>query len=357
MSQAPGLFVPPEFSGSLSAPLPRVISRSNGSPHTTPPLHAPQLVKGQSLRGAIIAFDIDGTLINHSGEIEKELVDGLRELQARGARIIVATGRSIPAVMPILDVLQLDHEWVVCSNGAVTVRVTRTHDAHSLFGAPDAPLHAHHQKEKRAPEKRSVPNTQHKEPSALFTLSTAMSYEVIDAVTFDPTQVIEILHRALPHALIGVEDIGRGFKVSQPFPEGELIGHEQVVGLEGLTQHPVSRVIMRAPDMDVEEFRQAVNKVRIESIPWDIGWTAWLDVAPPFTTKAAALQRLANSLNVIRSRCVAVGDGTNDETMIAWAGWGIAMGQAAARTQKRADTVTATIENNGALDVVRALLE
>ena len=44
----------------------------------------------------------------------------------------------------------------------------------------------------------------------------------------------ELVHRELPHALVAVEEIGVGFKVSTPFPPGELWGEETVVPMEEL---------------------------------------------------------------------------------------------------------------------------
>lgn len=322
------IFVPPEFVGSQSAPLPKIIQSSTRPSKIT----APEMIKGAGLKGALIAFDVDGTLITHDGEIEQDVIDGLKELESRGARIIVATGRSIPAVMPILGVLNLKNEWVVCSNGAVTIRMKNT-----KIATPDL--------------------LQHDATRALQNFNSTEHYDIIETITFDPSEVIEILHQLLPNALIGVEDIGHGFRTSKPFPDGELIGTEKVVGLEALKQEPVSRVIVRAPEMEVHDFKATLSKVNIEPIPWDVGWTAWLDVAPPFTTKASALQKLANSLRVIRARCIAVGDGTNDESMISWAGWGIAMGQSEAKTQAKADTVVNPVEQGGALQVIEALLE
>ena len=53
-------------------------------------------------------------------------------------------------------------------------------------------------------------------------------------MTFDPRPVLERMRVALPAALIAVEELGVGFKVSEHFPEGELMGETRVVDWEEL---------------------------------------------------------------------------------------------------------------------------
>ena len=61
---------------------------------------------------------------------------------------------------------------------------------------------------------------------------------------------------------------------------------------------------------------------------------------------------MARSLNVPVENTVAVGDGSNDKEMIAWAGTGVAMGQARDELRNLADRVTGTVEDNGLAQVL-----
>lgn len=315
------VFVPPEFAGSQSMPLPRIVRR--GDLADEPCVDVPDVFRG-NIDNILVALDVDGTLVSHQGELDCELLEGLHRLESAGAHIVVATGRSIPAVMPIVSTLNLSGDWAICSNGAVTIRT-----AHS-----DAVKDRHD-----------------------YTCQENFCYTVTDRVTFDPTEAIHLLSQALPGALIGVEAIGRGFRVSEPFPEGELIGEQIVQTLEELTSEPVSRVIVRAPHMNRDDFAHAVSQAGLHSIPWDIGWTSWLDVSPPQTTKASALHKLATQLGVPQQRCVAIGDGSNDKSMIQWAGWGVAMGQADDDVKEVADTISTSVEDGGARRIIEALLK
>jgi hydroxymethylpyrimidine pyrophosphatase-like HAD family hydrolase len=54
---------------------------------------------------------------------------------------------------------------------------------------------------------------------------------------------------------------------------------------------------------------------------------------------------------------VAFGDGLNDHEMLLWAGWGVAMGNAARITQELADEVTASNDDDGVALVIERLLD
>ena len=67
-------------------------------------------------------------------------------------------------------------------------------------------------------------------------------YRILEVVTFDPKPALEMLRGSWPDAVVAVEEIGVGFKVSAPFPDGELVGEVRVVSWEELTSSPATRV-------------------------------------------------------------------------------------------------------------------
>ena len=76
---------------------------------------------------AFVALDVDGTLLEFNGSLSRSVADAVRRTVAAGAHVVVATGRSMHATMPVCDALGLSYGFAVCSNGAVTVDVaTRT---------------------------------------------------------------------------------------------------------------------------------------------------------------------------------------------------------------------------------------
>ena len=144
----------------------------------------------------LVALDIDGTTITHGGELRPAVLAAVRAVADAGHHVTIATGRTIAGTLPILAALGLRTGYAVCSNGAVTIRL---------------------------------------DPSG------AQGYELVDVVTFDPRPALDLLHGQWPDAVVAVEVLGRGFRLSAPFPDGELEGELTIVPWEDLASEPVTR--------------------------------------------------------------------------------------------------------------------
>ena len=68
----------------------------------------------------IIALDIDGTLTNSKKEITKPTLYALLDIQDRGYKVVLASGRPTPGMVQLADELQLDKygSFVLSFNGA-----------------------------------------------------------------------------------------------------------------------------------------------------------------------------------------------------------------------------------------------
>lgn len=262
----------------------------------------------------LVALDVDGTLMLHDGSVSPRVLEAVRRLEALPhVTVVVATGRSTVATLPVLEQfgLMTPGRPVVCSNGAVTVEVDPT---------------------------------------------TEGGFSLLDVVTFDPAPAVSLLRRELPDALIAVEEIGVGFKVSTPFPEGELMGQETVVPMEELLADPVTRVTIRDPRSTPEEFSELVERMGLHGVSYAVGWSAWLDLAPEGVSKASALEQVRRRLEIEPYRTVAVGDQRNDIEMLTWAACSYAMGQAPAEVVEAADRMTGTVEEDGLADALEEVL-
>jgi hydroxymethylpyrimidine pyrophosphatase-like HAD family hydrolase len=258
----------------------------------------------------LIALDVDGTIIDYDEALSERVRGAVRGVLDAGHHVVVATGRSLPGTLPVLDRLGLVDGWCVCSNGGVTLRL-------------DPAL----------PE----------------------GYEVADLVTFDPSPALRLLREHLPTALYAVENVGIGFRLTAPFPPGELYGELSYVDFDELLTMPAPRVIVRSPEHTPEDFLRIIERVGLHGVGYAVGWTAWLDLAPDGVSKASALEPVRAALGVPPERTVAVGDGRNDVEMLTWAARGVAMGQAEPELLAVADEVVAPVEDDGLADVLEPL--
>ena len=259
----------------------------------------------------LVCLDIDGTTVDHDGELHEPVRATVRDVVDAGHHVVLATGRGIGGTLPVLDALGLVEGYAVCANGAITLRLD-----------PDL----------------------------------ESGFEVLEAVTFDPAPALRVLREAFPTALVAVEELGVGFKVSAPFPEGELNGAPRVVPFEELMAHPVTRLTIRDPESTSEEFLAGTDRIGLHGVEYAVGWSAWLDITPEGVSKAAALEGIRRRLCVEPEHTVAVGDQRNDLEMLRWAARGVAMGNAPDEVKAAADEVTGHVDEHGLVDALRPLL-
>ena len=259
----------------------------------------------------LVALDIDGTTVNHEGELSPAVREVVRDVADAGHHVTIATGRAVVGTLPVLDRLGITTGYAVCANGAVTLRLDPALDT---------------------------------------------GYEIIDAVTFDPAPALRVLREHFPSALIAVEELGVGFKVTAPFPDGELDGNPRVVSFDELMATPVTRLTLRDPTSTSEEFIERTEQIGLHGVEYAVGWSAWLDINPEGVSKGAALEGVRRRLQVEPMHTVAVGDQRNDLEMLRWAARGVAMGNAPDEVKAAADEVAGDVDDDGLVPVLRALL-
>lgn len=250
------------------------------------------------MTSCLVALDIDGTLVDHNEAMSPAVVKAVQAALGAGAHIVLSTGRAMLGITHVIDMLGLESGHCVASNGAVT------------FSYP--------------------PTT------------------ITSATTFDPGPAVRMVLEHVPAALVAVEVIGRGYRANLPFPEGEINGEMWLESVDDLVREPVTRVIIRDPRSSAEDFLALAEKVGLHGTNYFVGYTAWLDLAPSGVSKASGLAMVAQALRVAQADVLAIGDGRNDVEMLAWAGRGVAMGQAPDEVKAVADAVTGTLAEDGA---------
>lgn len=259
----------------------------------------------------LVALDVDGTLVNHDGHMSPAVREAARAVVEAGHQVVVATGRSLNATLPVIELIGLTCGYAVCSNGGVTLRI-------------DATL--------------------------------ADGYEVVDRVTFSPGPALRALRTKLPTAKFALEDEAGRFLSTERFQDATFGIEAEGVDFETLADATAVRVVVASADNTPDEFAHAIDSAGLHGVTYSVGWSAWLDIAANGVTKASALELLRRELGVDPADTVAMGDGRNDIEMLDWAARGVAMGQAPAEVAAVAQEITGTVEQDGAAAVLRSLL-
>lgn len=258
----------------------------------------------------LIGLDVDGTLVDHDGTMSSSMRDILRRT-ATEHTVVIATGRSLGATLPIVEAAGITRGYAVCSNGAVTVQMD--------------------------PEAEG-------------------GHRIVDTRSFQPGHALRTLREVAPDAHYAVETADGAFHSTAGFQDASFGVEATEANLDELMELEAVRVVVHVPDLSPQEFSEVIAQSGVHGVEYSIGWTAWLDMAAPGISKASALEAIRERLGIERLATVAVGDGFNDTEMLTWAGVGVAMGQAPQGVKAVADVVTESIYEDGTVLVLEGVL-
>ncbi|MFI9388200.1 HAD family hydrolase [Kutzneria sp. NPDC052558] len=260
------------------------------------------------MRPALIALDVDGTILDSTGVISPAVRSAITRARAAGAHVVLSTGRTVLGVRNVISLLGFTDGTVLCSNGAVRLD-----------------------------------------------LATG---EVIALATFEPAPVIARLRSLLPGVVFSLEEPGVGNRVSDGYP-GDIVGTRRQVDDLELGATPTTRMVAYWHGVTKEQLADLMDVSDIAGVTWtyDHHSDAWLTVVAEGISKASALEQLRLELGVSPQATVAFGDGHNDIAMLRWAALGVAMGNAAADVRAAADEVTGTVAEDGVATVLDRLLD
>ncbi|KRF21081.1 haloacid dehalogenase [Nocardioides sp. Soil797] len=258
-------------------------------------------------RPKLVALDVDGCLLEWERGTDKSsefVAPAVREAVGRvvraGVPVVLASGRSPLGLVDVARLVDLPEPgWVVGSNGAVIARTG---------------------------------------PSS-----------VAQATTFDARATVLAVLDRFPEAMVAVEEPGLDYRVSRPFPRGELSGGSVVTAAEELGSRPACRVMVRRPDdaSASQDLHALVSELGLTGTDYVANLTSWLDISPVGVSKASALAYVGLQLGVAAADVLAIGDGRNDIEMLQWAGRGVAMGQAVQDVHAAADASTTGVGEDG----------
>ena len=250
---------------------------------------------------AVVASDVDGTLLASHGALSPTTADELRTLDDAGVVVVALTARPV-RLLRVVEPLWSLVRYAVCDNGATTWD-TRTGRivAATTWGPRDLDVLAH----------------------ALRLRVPALSLAL---ETFEGT-IAEPAFARLAGLRIDVE-VTRTVGTLAP---------------EGAATKLMAIADGYAPDVLCEALAPGLNmRCRLTH-----SGGAFIEIGPPGTGKAAALAALCEEWGVNAADVVAFGDMPNDADALAWAGVGVAMANAHPAVLAVADDVTLSNDDDG----------
>jgi Cof subfamily protein (haloacid dehalogenase superfamily) len=262
----------------------------------------------------VIATDLDGTLLDSNHQVHSLTVRTLRELEARGVRFIIATGRHYRDVVGIREVLGID-AYLITSNGA------RIH-------APD---------NERIYARDINPDAVRR----LVQPDLAGSERVIVNLFADDAWLID---RHAPHLLVFHQDSGFNYEVM------DLREHDG---------ENVAKVLFIGEPEDLKLTAANIEREFGDSVYVTYSLPDCLEVMTSDVSKGRALRFVLDRLDIDSARCVAFGDNMNDIDLLETAGRPFMMANANPDLMARLPHVPRTGNNfeEGVARQLRALFD
>lgn len=254
------------------------------------------------MRFKLVASDIDGTLIHDDGTLSPPTIDVLAKLPVP---FVLVTGRPVRWLHQLYEQMPTPVP-AVCANGAVVYD-----PAHDRILRADP-------------------------------LSTDLLLDVTKR-----------LREAVPDVALAVEvEDGRSFWYEETWPvrwEGRLPHQVRVLTTpEELTSVPAVKLLARSASHEPDAFLELVSRTLGElAETTHSSKSALVEISAPAVTKAAGLAWLCERDGIDASEVLAFGDMPNDIPLLAWAGHGVAMGNAHPAARAVADEVTRTNDEDG----------
>lgn len=258
----------------------------------------------ESIMIRLAAFDLDGTLMGADQSVAPRVQQAIAKAQRRDVVVTLATGRMFAATRAFAEDLGITAP-LICYQGGWVQSV-----------ADDEPQH-------RIPLSKKI--TQN---------ALALAQD-----------------RGWHTVLYADGHVYLWEKLYNPSFYERLLGADITVGvpwMEVLAEHVPDKVLFVAEPEAIPEMAQILKRHFEDNAEIVQSHAKFVEVVPLGANKGAALAWLASHLEIPQAAVMAVGDQENDLAMVAWAGVGVAMGNATPQVQSAADWVAPPLSEDGA---------
>lgn len=264
----------------------------------------------------ILALDLDGTLTNSKKEITPHTLDVLIKVQQKGIRLVLASGRPIPGIMPLAEQLHLQEYggYILAFNGGLIIDCASGEPIYQKVLDTSVYKHLY-----------EVGNTQ--DFRILSYLDDCIACEDIEN---EYVRYVAQLNKMKLKKLNSFLD-----EINFPEPKCLIVGNEEKLAV-----------------LEQELVRYYKGKMSIyRSEPF------FLEILPLGIDKANRLEYLLNYLGLKKEELMVCGDGYNDLSMIEFAGLGVAMSNAQDVIKEAADYITLSNEEDGVAAAVKKFIK
>jgi len=265
----------------------------------------------------LVVTDMDGTFLNSKDEISDENLKVVKQLNERGILFSIATGRLDTMIKPYLRQIGNNSPVISC-NGALVRNVIKGEFYHAQIIKND---------------------------DFIKVIDICKANNLIFSVYCEYTVYSESIEGRIKYFVERNESLRKDEKVSIKIVNNIYTDLNEKV-FKILVTNDNSKLL--------ERVKEEINQ--ISGIEACKSSSNLLDIMAAGVTKGNALKDLAKILNIKREEIIAIGDNHNDISMLEYAGYAIAVGNAEEAVKGIADLVTATNDEDGVAKALRQVL-
>jgi hydroxymethylpyrimidine pyrophosphatase-like HAD family hydrolase len=258
---------------------------------------------------AVVATDLDGTIVRSDGTISARTRDALGLAVDAGATVVIVTGRP-PRWMHDIAVQTGHHGLAVCANGALVydLRTETILESHPLG---------------------------------------------VDVAR----ELVSSLRTAIPGLGFAVETVDSEFGHEPAYRPRWPTDGALVAGMEALLSRPLAKLLARHDGLDSDELLARARAVVDEATATmtHSSRDGLLEISAAGISKATTLAAVVARTSHVASDVVAFGDMPNDLPMLAWAGHSVAVANAHPEVLAVVDEVTTSNDDDGVALVLERL--
>ena len=276
----------------------------------------------------LVALDLDGTLLNHQGQVTPRTRQAIAEAVARGIVVLPATGRPLSNLPPVVAQLT-GVRYAITSNGAAVWDLGT--DPMSAVYSRYCNAAEHRTTEPVSLIARPMPVELAREAFALYMEYPGAMSVFCDGRTYRDTVAMERFAR---------RNARRGSTEARQPNDGRFTVVRDLAEWMSRHAHEVEKFCMffdtaEQAQAALPRFRALAGAEVVQGSPDNIELTA------QGVDKGTALLALADLLHIPRESTVAVGDSENDRAMLEKAGIAAVMANGMPHIQALADLVSA----------------
>lgn len=265
-----------------------------------------------------IAFDLDGTILNHAGKISKRTVDVLNDASSKGILLVCCTGRTYESAKSAIAPLHLEEKrsYFCGMNGQ---EILSFHDHHSYSKDP---LNCH---------------------EVEIFVKSIKNKNVLAVLQKDDR--MKIIHDEKKKWISSLyQQVCKYFWV---YRQNDAYQQIDSVSLDRFVKESYAKVCYTGLPWSLKKLREQIQYDYPEQYTCVMVAPFWMECQRKEISKGAALQLIAEKEQIQLEEIIAFGDGENDISMLKIVGKGIAVKNAMRNVKKQASEICDTNQKDG----------